>query len=60
VLRYNVQRGVAVMPSASVPAPELAAVLSFRIGYAQKVLLDTMECGRRVLQPTAGCHFTEE
>jgi hypothetical protein len=35
-------------------------VLSFRVSYAQKVLLDTMECGKRVVQPAPGCHFIDE
>ena len=60
MLRYNVQRGVAVAPSVRLPAVELAGVLSFRVGYEDKVHLDTMATGHRVLQPAAGCRFADD
>jgi hypothetical protein len=59
-LRYNVQRGVAVAPAGSTSADELAGVFSFRLSYEQKVQLDTMACGRRVLAAAPGCAFPAE
>ena len=57
VLRYNVQRGVSAMPAAGVPPEQLARVFAFQLTYPQKVLMDTLDNGTRVLAPPPGCAF---
>jgi diketogulonate reductase-like aldo/keto reductase len=57
VLRYNVQRGVAAMPAAGTPADQLDGVFAFQLTYPQKVLMDTLDNGTRVLAPPPGCTF---
>ena len=57
VLRYNVQRGVAAVPAAGCPVEQLAGVFNFQLTYPQKVQMDTMDNGTRVLQPPPGCAF---
>jgi diketogulonate reductase-like aldo/keto reductase len=57
VLRYNVQRGVAAMPAAGTPADQLDGVFAFQLTYPQKVLMDTLDNGTRVLAPPQGCTF---
>jgi hypothetical protein len=49
-----------VAPAGSTSADELAGVFSFRLSYEQKVQLDTMACGRRVLAAAPGCAFPAE
>ena len=57
VLRYNVQRGVAAVPAAGHPVEQLTGVFGFQLTYPQKVQMDTMDNGTRVLQPPQGCAF---
>ena len=58
VLRYNVQRGVAAAPAAGVPAAQLDGVFAFQLTYPQKVLMDTLDNGTRVLQPPPGTTYS--
>ena len=61
MLRYNVQRGVAVMPPpGAASSAELEGVFGFQLAYPQKVLLDTLADGTRVLPPAPGCAFPDD
>ena len=45
------------MPAAGCPVEQLAGVFNFQLTYPQKVQMDTMDNGTRVLQPPPGCAF---
>jgi hypothetical protein len=48
------------MPPGGTQPDVLAAAFGFRLSYEHKVLLDTIDAGRRVLQPAPGCHFVAD
>ncbi|KAF6262790.1 NADP-dependent oxidoreductase domain-containing protein [Scenedesmus sp. NREL 46B-D3] len=64
LLKYNMQRGVVVIPKASSPehlAANLQDMFSWRLNNKQKVLLDTMDTGRRFVDfPWKNWGDTEE
>ncbi|WIA20539.1 hypothetical protein OEZ85_004932 [Tetradesmus obliquus] len=54
LLKYNMQRGVVVIPKASSPehlAANLQGMFSWRLNNQQKILLDTMDAGKRFIDP---------
>lgn len=52
VLRWNLQRGVPVVLGVDTEAPNVQALLSWRLSYEHKAVLDRLEDGTRVLAPT--------
>lgn len=62
LVRYNVQRGVAVFSKSGLSDDELSGAFAFRFSYADKVLLDDLGAGpgRRFLAPLPGCRFAED
>jgi len=63
LLRYSIQRGVAVFTKSGLSYEELSGAFSFRFSYADKVHLDEVQGdgpGRRFLAPLLGCAFLED
>jgi len=53
LLRYNMQRGVAVIPKASSEAhlaANIAHAFDWRLSNADKAALDALDCGKRFIQ----------
>ena len=62
LLRYNIQRGIAVFSKSGLGEEELSAAFSFRFEYADKVLLDELGDGKgqRFLPAHPGCSFAQD
>ena len=62
LLRYNIQRGIAVFSKSGLGDEELAGAFAFRFEYPDKVLMDEMGAGKgqRFLAPAPGCSFAAE
>jgi diketogulonate reductase-like aldo/keto reductase len=57
LLRYNMQRGVPVIPKASSPphlAENIAHAFDWRLTNADKAALDALDCGRRFIAALPG------
>ncbi len=55
ILRWNKQRGIPIILEAahsSTPPPKVEDMLTWRLSYEHKALLDRLEDGTRVLAPT--------
>lgn len=52
LLKWNIQRGVPVIPKASSPAHQadnFTGIYDWRLGSEHKALLDTLDCGKRYI-----------